>query len=192
TLAQRDMVRTGNFAALGAQVFDPTMLDSAGNRMPFSGNQIPVTRLDPVSQKIFSLLPDPTNSAATRNYIFSATSAQQNDQFDIRGDRNLSAGDRLFLKYSYATYDALTGGTIAPARNPIVDVGPFLTGGSPSEMQNWSAVANYTKVFGPSNVNEFRTGVLRTVYISDISSGKLPVAQNLGIPNINVSDRTNG
>src|SRR5262249_44664863 len=51
---------------------------------------------------------------------------------------------------------------------------------------------NYTKLIGPSNVNEFRTGVLRTVYISDITSGPLPVAQNLGIPNINVSDRTNG
>jgi hypothetical protein len=186
------MVKTGNFAALGAQTYDPTSLDGAGNRLPFTGNLIPLSRLDPASQKIFSLLPDPTNSATTRNYVFSATSKQQNDQFDVKADRNLGAGDRLFLKYSYATYDALTSGTIAPAKNPIVDVGPYLSGGSPSEMQNWSAVANYTKLFGSSTVNEFRTGVLRTVYISDITSGKLPVAQNLGIPNINISDRALG
>jgi hypothetical protein len=192
TLAQRAMVQTGDFLALGTQVYDPTTLDSAGNRVPFAGNQIPQSRLDPAAKKLFLLLPQPTSSAATRNYVYSAPSKQQNDQFDLKGDRNLSAADRLFLKYSYSTYDAVTAGTIAPAANPIVDVGPWLTGGSPSTMQNWSATANYTKVVGPTLVNEFRMGVVRTVYISDISSGHLPVAQNLGIPNINISDRTAG
>jgi hypothetical protein len=192
TFAQRDMVRTGNFAALGTQIYDPTTLDAAGNRMPFPNNQVPQTRLDPASQKIFSLLPDPTNPGGTRNYIFNPTSQQQNDQFDVKVDRSLGTSDRLFLKYSYATYDAYTAGSMAPAQNPIVDVGPFLTGGSPSAMQNWSAVANYTKLFGPSTVNELRIGVLRTVYASDISGGNLPVAKNLGIPNINISDRTLG
>ena len=34
------------------------------------------------------------------NYVFNATSKQQNDQFDIKVDCNLGASDRLFVKYS--------------------------------------------------------------------------------------------
>ena len=46
TLAQRDMVATGNFAALGSQIIDPSTL--TGNlRTPFPANLIPRTRLDP-------------------------------------------------------------------------------------------------------------------------------------------------
>src|SRR5262245_45069380 len=61
TLAQQAMVRTGNFAGLGAMVFDPTQL-SAGLRSPFPGNVIPASRLDQAAVRLIGLLPQPTSS----------------------------------------------------------------------------------------------------------------------------------
>ncbi len=83
TLAQRQWINTGDFSALGTQIFDPTTL-SGGLRLPFSGNLIPATRLDPAVRKITGLIPAPTSTAATHNFIFSPTLAQRTDQFDAR------------------------------------------------------------------------------------------------------------
>ena len=64
--------------------------------MAFAGNQIPLSRIDPVAIKLINLLPAPTAAGATRNFIFSPVSAERADEFDIRGDHNPGAGDRIF------------------------------------------------------------------------------------------------
>lgn len=189
TVAQRDMVRTGNFAALGASVFDPYNVVN-GQRAAFPGNQIPIGRIDPAAIKLINLLPAPTSPGATRNFVFNPTTIQRSDTFDIRGDHNLGAGDRLFAKYSYANYDSQSAGSLPPADNPIVPVGQYLTGGSRSPMVNWSATLNYTKLIGPSVVNEARFGVVRMAFDSRPLNSDLNIMQSLGVPNININDRT--
>ena len=74
TVAQRTMVTSGDFSTLGATVFDPASLSAGPNntqvRSPFPGNRIPTERLDPAAVRLINLLPVPTSSAATRNFIF--------------------------------------------------------------------------------------------------------------------------
>ena len=100
TVAQRNMLVTGDFSGLGTTIYDPTAL-SGTSRQPFAGNVIPKTRLDPAAVKLASLLPNPTTSAATRNFTYDPQLTQSTDQFDTRIDQNLGASDRLFRQVQF-------------------------------------------------------------------------------------------
>jgi hypothetical protein len=97
TLGQRQNIATGDFANFGATIFDP--LNTTGTtRTAFPSNRIPASRLDPAALRVTALVPDPTSSATTRNFVFNPTVAQRTDQFDVRLDHNLGASDRVFFK----------------------------------------------------------------------------------------------
>src|SRR5437867_12706682 len=80
TVAQRNMIATGNFSALGTQIYDPANPipgpDGSLTRAPFAGNQIPVSRLDPAAIKLLNLVPLPQTSSATRNFTYVAPTTQ--------------------------------------------------------------------------------------------------------------------
>ena len=88
TAAQQTMVQTGNFSAFPTTIYDPNNVVN-GARVPFTGNIIPASQLDPAAVKLFSFLPAPTSSAATQNYVFTGPGHQRTDQFDVRGDQNI-------------------------------------------------------------------------------------------------------
>ncbi|MFN7936637.1 MAG: carboxypeptidase regulatory-like domain-containing protein [Bryobacteraceae bacterium] len=196
TLAQRQMVTTGNFSTLGAIVFDPTNVVN-NQRSAFAGNQIPLTRLDPAAVKLFGLLPQPTNAAATRNFVFNPSAEQRTDQFDARLDQNVGASDRVFFKYSYDNTNLITPGSLPSPANAGVPISPYLTAdgvdsGITVPLKNWSMTLNYTKVFSPTIVNELRVGAVRwNQYILPLGN-EFPTAQALGIPGININDKSGG
>jgi hypothetical protein len=102
TLAQRSWVTTGDFSTAGFTIYDPENV--VGNqRQPFPGNRIPANRLDPAAVKMMSLLPAPTSSAATRNFVFNPTVQQRTDQFDVRLDQNLAAATASFSSTATTT-----------------------------------------------------------------------------------------
>src|SRR5215471_13224274 len=73
TIAQRNMVTTGDFSALGVPIYNPFSTTTANGqtvRTPFPNNQIPRALLDPAAIRIMQLLPAPTTSAATNNFTF--------------------------------------------------------------------------------------------------------------------------
>lgn len=196
TLAQRDMVSTGNFAALGTQVFDPYTLTN-NLRTPFPGNQIPRTRLDPASQKIFALLPDPTSPAANRNFAFNPTQRQTTDQFDVRLDQNVGAADRLFFKYSWDNTSLVIPGFIPVRPGATVDKNPYLAAdgtytATDTPLRNQSATFNYVKVFTPSLINETRLGVVRWNQNIEPLGNQFNTATALGIPGVNINDKSGG
>jgi hypothetical protein len=195
TLAQQQMVETGNFSAFPSTIYNPynTAKNSSGAtvRVPFAGNVIPQQLLDPAASKIIALLPVPTSASATNNFIFNPAGSQRDDQFDIRVDQNVGKADRLFFKYSYDNALGYAAGVLPVGPNTGgVDVGQYLqTGGSggPSNTAPWSVTINFTKVVSNSMVNELHFGILRDwleIYNSD-STHK--TAASLGIPNINIS-----
>lgn len=61
--------RNGSFASA---ILDP----NTGS--PFPGKQIPLSRLDPIAQKILGFVPIPQTSAATSNYNYESPSNQDN------------------------------------------------------------------------------------------------------------------
>lgn len=196
TAAQRDMVATGNFAALGTQIYDP--YSQTGNvRTPFGGNIIPRTRLDPAAVKLFSLLPDPTSSAANRNFAYNPTQRQSTDQFDVRLDQNIKSADRLFFKYSWDNTSLVIPGFIPVRPGVSLDNNPYLAAdgtntATDTPLRNQSGTFNYVKVFTPSLINETRIGVVRWNQNIEPLGNPFQTATALGIPGVNINDKSGG
>jgi len=196
TIAHRGMISSGDFSGLGVSIFDPENV-SNGLRVPFPGNRIPTARLDPAALRITSLLPTPTSSAATRNFVFNPTIEQRTDQFDVRLDHNIGQSDRVFFKYSYDNTNLLSPGSLPSPANPSIPLGPYLSADGINSaitvpLKNFSATFNYTKVFGANIVNEVRLGAVRW------NQGIVPLGNPFkssdaaGIPGINVNDKSGG
>jgi Carboxypeptidase regulatory-like domain/TonB-dependent Receptor Plug Domain len=196
TLTQRAMVKSGDFSGLGVPIFDPfTLVPGPNNTMiraQFPDNRIPANRLDPVAAKLMDLLPTPTSPDSTRNFVFTPTGMQRTDQFDVRVDQNVGASDRLFVKFSYDNSTELVPGTLPPAANTNIPVGPFLASGLDNKLVNWSTTLNYTKVFNTSIINETRLGVVRWSSDFFTTAGTFNTADALGIPGVNINDRSGG
>lgn len=196
TLPQRAMVAMGDFSGLGTTVYDPDSLQG-GVRSAFAGNRIPATRLDPAAVKMFALLPAPTSSAATRNFVFNPSQAQRTDQFDTRLDQNAGRSDRLFFKYSYDDTDLTTPGLLPSPANAGVPIGSYLSadGVSPAiivPLKNQSATLNFTKVLSPTKVNETRIGVVRWNQNILPLGNSFNTAEALGIRGININSKSGG
>lgn len=196
TLDQRSWVTSGDFSQLGTTIFDPQNV-VGGQRVAFAGNRIPVSRLDPAAGRMISLLPAPTATRATQNYIYNPTQAQRTDQFDVRLDQNLGQSDRIFFKYSYDNTDQTNPGSLPSPSGSTVPIGPYLSAdgtytGTTVPLKNWSATINYAKIFGPSIVNELRVGAVRWNQNILPLGNDFATSSALGIPGININDKSGG
>jgi len=150
---------------------------NTGPRNPFPNNQIPSNALDPASQNVLSLFPAP-NIAGTNQFLYNPVLKNNQDQFDIRIDHQLTAKDSLFAFFSF-------GNVNSAHPDPL----PGLAGGGTFSgmIKNKSKAAGISDVhtFSPTKVNEFKIGYTR-YEVNAVSnfSGKA-VAQGLGIPGIN-------
>jgi hypothetical protein len=190
------MLLTGDFSALGTQIYDPTNLNN-GVRAPFAGNIIPRTRLDPAAVKLASLLPNPTNPGATRNFTYDPQLTQTTDQFDARIDQNLGTSDRFFGKYSYDNSLQTQPGLLPAPANPGIPISPYLSSdgtntATATPLRNQSLTLDYTKVLSAASINEARAGVVRwNIDINPIGN-QFNTASAVGIPGINVNNHAGG
>ena len=74
------------------QIFDPS------THQPFAGNVIPVSRLDPVSQKLLTYFPLPNQPGLVNNYELFASIPQNTDNAGLRIQRNITKADRLSFR----------------------------------------------------------------------------------------------
>jgi hypothetical protein len=198
TIAQRNMIVSGDFSGLGTTIYDPTTVAAgASTRQPFPGNRIPAARLDPAAVKIAQLLPNPTASGAANNFTFNPPITQVTDQFDARIDQYMSASDRFFGKYSYDNSNQTTPGLLPSPANAGIPISPYLSAsGNQSAtsvpLHNQSLTLDYVKVLGPSAINEARAGVVRwNVQINSLGE-PFSTASALGIPGININRQAGG
>ena len=201
TIAQRTMVETGNFAALGVPIYNPYNVVN-GVRVQFPNNQIPTTMLDPAAVNLMKLLPTPTNGNATNNFTFNPALTQQTDQFDTRVDQNLGISDHLFFRYSYDNSTQVVPGTLPANPNSGFQTGPYMattgtgatsTGtGTSTPLFNQSAVLGYTRTFSSNTVMESHFAVVR--WNANITPLGLPydTATQIGIPGININNKSGG
>ena len=199
TLAEDQMIETGNFSGLGTTIYNPystTTVGTATLRNPFPGNQIPLNLLDPAAGNIAKLLPTPTNSGTVNNYVYNAPGTQETNQFDVRIDQNLRASDRLFVYYDYDKSDFIRPGIIpSPAKSPF-PIGPYLSAGGDGDTSeplfNQDATVGYTKVIGNSMVSESHVGLIRWNSQVTPLGMKYNTATALGIPGINFNTQSGG
>jgi len=192
-------MKTGNFAGQPS-IFDPSTTVSLGNgaykRTQFTGNQIPLNRIDPAAAKLMALFPAPTSAGSANNYTVSPVQNIKTNRFDFRHDLQLSDKDNLFARYSYFTYDYRYPG---PFDAPLIGSTTFQN--SVKATTGNAAGLGETHSFSPRVVNEFRAGYNRiqdvlTPFVQDYIDdqyglGGIPRQPGVaGLPSILISGTT--
>src|SRR5262249_31098581 len=189
-------MRNGDFSETGP-IYDPltTRVNPNGSgfiRDQFAGNQIPVSRFDPVSQKMVNAYPTPTGAGRFNNYLANLVQTQNWNQGDIRIDHQISSKDTFFARYAIQNTETKVPSSYPPTTIPGIsqpvnlgDEGSFAgTSFSPDQ----HAVASYARVISPTLVNEFRVGFsrFRLDYTADQYQPGAGLGNQLGVPNANV------
>jgi hypothetical protein len=158
TLAQR----AGDFSTSKANIVDPT------TSQPFPGKQVPLSRFDPIAQKILGWTPP---GAPGSGVVYYASSIVQNDkQFVTRVDHNIS--DKLRIYGSYI-YDELQQPSTTIASNVLTAVPD----------QSWTSqnlAVNATYTFRPNLLATFVGSVSRRTDTS-IGPTQFPDWPDLGV-----------
>jgi hypothetical protein len=136
-------MRNGNFSAEGVNVVDP--LDG----IPFSGDQIPTTRLNSVAGDFLTLFPLPNvgTGAAVQaaNYVVNRNTTYSSNQYDIRIDQYLNSKQSIFGRWTWKDISsASTNDLLIPSNNNLDDYRLL--------------VLAYNYAIKPNLYNEFRFG----------------------------------
>lgn len=151
---------SGGYAKLFDRVGDcrakvPTAFEADGS---FKNNQIPAACLDPVAQKILSLVPLPNLVPASgplnvQNFIRTPSLIDDTDSFTTRGDWQASPNDSIFVRYAYSDRFRFVPG----AFGGIID-GTSTSAFGRLIMKAHSAALGWTRTLGARLINEFRLG----------------------------------
>jgi hypothetical protein len=89
----------GDFSEVTQQLYDPVNKDSSGNRLKFTGNQIPKSRLNPTAVILAPLLfPSPNKPGITNNFVANIPRVTVYNQYTARFDHQLNAKNQLFAR----------------------------------------------------------------------------------------------
>jgi hypothetical protein len=191
--------RTGNLSealagANPAPVYDPlTGTTTTGvGRTPFPNNVIPTSRLNPIALKILALVPNPnlfpySTLAPNNNYFALLAFTKDSSLTDGKVDYTISDKDHLSGRFSFqrpVVYQAPIFGTAGGNAN-----GAFEGTGI---QKTYSSGINWTHVFTPNLLNEFRVGVAHYHNVAQESDYGSNDTTNLGIPGVNISEFNSG
>lgn len=125
TTVPTDAQKSGDFSAVGVNIFNPFSYNSTtGARTQFSGNIIPSSLFDPVALSIQKYFPEPNVAGAglTNNFYHATPIVVNQDTYSGRIDQNVNNAYKVFGRYSIST-TALTQpnqtGTIADAAGSV-------------------------------------------------------------------------
>jgi hypothetical protein len=183
TALQRQGIFTEPVSGRIPIIYDPattTPLPGGGaTRSPFPGNAIPSSRFDPAALNLLNRYPLPNLSGTANNYRRVAPEDQNQDQFDVRIDHQITENDRLFGRFSYMR-DVSVPVTPLPDGSGNITVGAI----GDTETTGQSFAFNYTHLFQRGHVNQVRFGYTRrTTDRSGLLLGG-PASPELGIPGI--------
>ena len=179
--------RRGDLSAASSTIYDPATGDENGRgRLAFAGNQIPASRISPVSRRILDLVPAPTVSGLQTNFERATVRRKDLNSFDGKVDHQLTDNDRVSIRYSFQRAEIED----PPLFGIAGGGGKDFAGTALQRSQNLAI--NYTRVFSPTLISEFRAGVFRNRNDAQNADINLRTAEQLGIPGVNVSDLTGG
>jgi hypothetical protein len=170
--------RTGDFSSLLPKtlLYDPR----TSPRVPFSGNMIPSSLIDPTSARLMALYPPQNLAGSVNNFLYNPGQRTIIDQYDIRGDYR-TGSSTLFLRMSREDPDTITPGFLPP---PAIGGGPSRPGDT--VVPAWQGVIGYGRSISPTMYYEARIGFTRMYEaIIDALFSQKTLAESLGIPNAN-------
>src|ERR1700691_4481751 len=190
--------RTGNLSeALAgsspALVYDPLTGNTTTGvgRTPFPNNVIPTSRLNPTALKILALVPNPNEAYSTlapsNNYFALLPFTKDTDFTDGKVDYTISDKAHLSGRFSIQKSVIYQAPSYGPAGGDAN--GPFEGTGI---QKTYSSGINWTHIFTPTLLNEFRVGVAHYNNVAQESDYGLNDTTNLGIPGVNISQFDSG
>lgn len=133
--------------------FSSTIRDPFNGFSPFPGNQIPLSRFDPIAAKAAAFYPDPQTSAALNNYVYAAPQFADPYRWDARFDHNLSSSQTIYFRWSSQySNDAVTSSL------PPDPVQGYYQGSGAQTSDNKSFVLVHNKVWSPNIISSITAG----------------------------------
>ncbi len=163
-------LRAGDFRGRSV-IYDPVNLSPSGARVPFSGNVIPSSRIDPIAARYLSEYEPLPNRPdhPTRNYLDTTPNTSNHDLVSGRVDHQLRDSGLLFARY---TLNDERGGA-----------GKFPMRPTSEKLRAQQAVVGHTRG-GASWNNELRASFTRLrLFNIPLSAFQADVARDLGILN---------
>jgi len=177
------------------QIFDPSTGNADGTgRTPFPDNQIPYSRVNPVSINLLKLLPAPnanlgtSSTTAANNFSINLPFQKTTTRYDIKIDYQITPKDHLSGRYNRQNatifqapaFGAAGGG---PANSAFAGTGTQGT---------YSTGINYDRAFSNTLLTEARVGVAHYGNSATPSGYGTDYATQTGIPGVNISQFTSG
>jgi hypothetical protein len=175
---------SGNFSRISeATIFNPLSGNAPGaTRVPFPGNTIPASLLNPASQSILALMPRANQPGFSNNLVGSVPLLDDNHRVDGKLDHRFSEKSTGFFRYGFTQASVDQGSLLGAVGSPLV-----------AEFRGMSSVGSLTQIFTASILAEFRFGYDRyRNQISpwgDFSALSALAAQGFGngVPSINIA-----
>lgn len=146
-------LRAGDFSGLAA-LCDP-LTRTASGCTPFAGNQIPLTRIDPVARALLVKVPLPTSGGLVQNLLGVEDQENPMNQFSVRADHRFGANDNMYGRFStFRVSDLQPFGTSSLNEALVPGFGRTVT------TRSENLAIGYTHAFGSNWLNEVRFGYL--------------------------------
>ncbi len=181
--------RAGDLSAATSVVYDPATGTSDGKgRTPFKNNQIPDSRISPIAKRILALIPAPTQPGLTNNWQGPTVLSKDTNAFDFKIDHKLGGLDSLSVRYDFSrprVFDPGAYGNLAG--------GPRSGGFAGEGIQKaQSGAINYTHIFNPRFITDFRFGVMRYRNDAKNQDNGTNASDAIGIKGVNLDWFTSG
>jgi hypothetical protein len=156
----------GDFSAYPTTIYEP------GTGIPYPGNIIPTSQLNPISLKLLNYYPSSQLPGLTNNYVQNNQSPFNRDMFMVRMDYIESSKSNWAGRYSWCSEVSKTGA--------LSITGTKVTTGCEQYL------GTNTRILTPNIVNEARFGYTRIFNaISTADAFSVNTVGSLGIPNLN-------
>ena len=164
TTEQRNGDFTQTFDVRGAllRIYDPstTRANPAGSgfvRDPFPTNVVPRARMDALSLRVLPYMPLPNATPTVantnqNNFVSLVPSSSDQGITQLRLDHRFTDRDSLFFRYSSNRNTRHDNG---------FGLGPADPAARDDQRDNHNGIVNYTRVFSPTLINDFRFGATR-------------------------------
>ncbi len=177
--------RGGDFSSAPTTIYDPLTGNADGTgRTPFAGNIIPANRLSAPAVRLFALIPQPTNNAAsTNNFAGGAVLAFDRGTYDTKINYNPTDKTTFFGRYSILRSQIVDPTALGGAIGNTFDGGQ--PGTAPGNIKNIGLGATHT--FTPNFLIDANAGVVRI----DLAAQGPDFGTNIGLNTLGIPG-TNG
>jgi hypothetical protein len=166
----------GDFGALGTTLYDPdTAAANGGTKLPFPGNQLPASRIDPISKKFLNYYVPANLPGLSQNYTQMNSSPNNRDAFTLRMDFVESPKSQWTGRYSWGDENQSSTGISITGSKILTNYEQYL--------------GTNTRTITPALLNEARFGYTRlSNSLGTYSAYNIDTVSALGIPNLQPGD----